>query len=391
LFPLILSVTFVGILGNTVLAPAIPDILDEFGVDDRGAGILIAATSAPGVVMAPIIGVLADRFGRRRVLVPCLVLFGGFGAVAALAPTFEVLVAARFGMGLGAAGLINMAIVLISDNWADEDRTRLIGRNAAFLTVCLAVLPPIGGMLTQLVSWRLALAMYTLAFVPAFAAWRILDPATGTTELTFRAQLRGIGIVVRQRSLLVVYAAGTIVFVLVFGVFLATLPIHLEDQFGFEAGLRGLFLAIPAVPSTIVAFHLDRLRAAMSLRVLLVTSALMFAVGFTLLGAPAVIGLVVVGCVVYGLAEGALIPTLQDLAVSMSPPMHRAAVVAVFVAAARLGQTIGPLGAAALFDATSTSLALQAGALIAVGLAMMFYVANIRPGPADDDSPSAAA
>ena len=54
----------------------------------------MAAGTLPGIVMAPVIGVLADRFGRRAVLVPCLVAFGVFGLLSALAPTFLALLAA---------------------------------------------------------------------------------------------------------------------------------------------------------------------------------------------------------------------------------------------------------------------------------------------------------
>ena len=57
LFLLILGVTGTGIMGNTLLAPAVPNILDEFGVSDSGAGLLIAATSFPGIFMAPVISV----------------------------------------------------------------------------------------------------------------------------------------------------------------------------------------------------------------------------------------------------------------------------------------------------------------------------------------------
>ena len=71
----------------------------------------------PGIVLAPVIGILADRFGGRRVLAPCLAMFGVFGVIAAAAPTFEVMLAARFAMGVGTAGLVNLAIVLISDTF----------------------------------------------------------------------------------------------------------------------------------------------------------------------------------------------------------------------------------------------------------------------------------
>ena len=379
LFVLILAITGTGIMGNTLLAPAIPDILDEFDIADSGAGLLIAATSFPGIFMAPVIGVLADRLGRRRVLVPCLATFGVFGTAAALAPSFAWLVAARFGMGIGAAGLINLAVVLIGDNWGPADRTRLIGRNAAFLTVCLAVMPPIGGVLTDLGSWRLALAPYSLAMLTAVVAWRMLPPDRPDATATVREQLGGVGEVIRQPAVLMILIGGAVSFVMIFGVFLSTLPIHLENEFGYGASVRGLFLALPAIPSTLVAFNLQRVRERMSARVLLVSCSLAFAAGFALIGATDAVGLIVLGCIVYGVGEGALIPTLQAQAVELSPPEHRGAVVAVYVGAARLGQTAGPLGAAALFGATTTFFTLEVGAALALALAAMFALGPTRP------------
>jgi len=177
---------------------------------------------------------------------------------------------------------------------------------------------------------------------------------------------------------LTILVGGAASFVMIFGVFLSTLPIHLENEFGYGASMRGLFLALPAIPSTLVAFNLQRVRERVSARVLLVVCSLAFATGFALIGASQAVALIVLGCVIYGLGEGALIPTLQDQAVELSPPEHRGAVVAVYVGAARLGQTVGPLGAAALFGATSTYLAVRVGVALALALAVLFAVGPTR-------------
>lgn len=385
LLPLIFAVTLTGILGNTLIAPAVPDILDDFGVGDAGAGLLIAATSLPGVVLAPLIGLYADRLGRRRVLVPCLTAFGLFGLAAAAAPTFPLLVAARFGMGIGAAGLINLAIVLIGDYWDGDDRTRLIGRNSVVLTAGIALVPPIGGAITDAVSWRAALALYGVALLTALAAHRLLDDTPPADVPPLREQLGDLRRAARDPRLMVVYAGGLVSFTLIFGIFLAALPIHLEDQFGYGAAVRGLFLSLPALSSMVVAFNIASIRRRVAPRQLLAMSAGVLAVGFALMGASTLAVLVVAGCLFHGLGEGAMIPTLQDLAVSLAPEGQRGAVVALFVASSRLGQTIGPLGAAALFEATSTSFVLRVGSLVALGLATMYVLAPTvrRPVPAD--------
>jgi MFS family permease len=387
LLPLIFAVTLTGILGNSLIAPALPDILDDFGVGDAGAGLVIAATSLPGIFLAPIIGLLADRFGRRRVLVPCLTTFGVFGLLAAAAPTFELLIVARIGLGIGGAGLINLAIVLIGDFWDGAERTRLIGRNSVVLTIGLAIIPPIGGLLTDAFSWRVALLPYGLALVTAFACWRMLDKSVPENAPTIRSQLSGLGRAARQPQLLVVYAGGMMAFLLIFGVFLAALPVHLEDTFGYGATVRGLFLALPAVPSMIVAFNIASIRERVAPRPLLAMSSLVLSAGFALIGSSTLAMLVVVGCLLYGVGEGALIPTLQDLSVALAPEGQRGAVVALFVSAARLGQTLGPLGAAALFEATSTFTVLRVGSILAIGLALLFMLAPTGRGAEDSATP----
>ncbi|HZD24200.1 MAG TPA: MFS transporter, partial [Acidimicrobiia bacterium] len=60
----IFTVTLTGILSNTLVTPAIPDILDEFGRSSGAAGVLVAVGAIAGIIMAPIAGFLADRFGR---------------------------------------------------------------------------------------------------------------------------------------------------------------------------------------------------------------------------------------------------------------------------------------------------------------------------------------
>ena len=370
-------------MGNTLIAPSIPDILDEFDVGDAGAGAIIAATSLPGVFLAPVIGLLADRFGRRNLLVPCFVTFGAAGLFVAAAPTFPALLAGRFMMGVGAAGLINLAVVLIGDHWSGTDRTRLIGRNAAFLTACLAVLPPLGGGIADAFSWRAALLPYGLAIVFAAFAWRTLDASRPSGGASLGEQLRGAGAVIRRPGRITVFVSAMLLFVQIFGSFLAAVPLHLEDEFGFGASLRGLFIAIPAIPSTIAAFNLERLQAGLGTRRLLVASGVVLTVGFLLMGAAEVAVLFALGAFVYGFGEGAAIPALQNLAVSAATADVRGAVTAVFVSAARAGQTIGPLAAAALFGATSTSTALLAGAVVG-GLLTVLFVFGPVPRPAED-------
>jgi MFS family permease len=172
--PVVFAITVTGILANTLINAPLPDIVDDLGVPDASAGLLVAAGTLPGIVIAPIIGLLADRYGRRQVLIPCLTIFGVAGVAGAFAPTFEVLLATRALQGVGSAGLINLAVVLLADSWDGAARAKVIGQNAAVLTISIAITPALGGLLAEAGGWRASFAPYGLALVTAGAAWLLV-------------------------------------------------------------------------------------------------------------------------------------------------------------------------------------------------------------------------
>ncbi len=382
---LIFTITLTGILANTLIGPAIPDILDHFDQPRSRAGLFVGAGALPGIVLAPIIGVLADRFGRRNVLVPCLVSFGVFGALSALAPTFEILVGLRLLQGFGSAGLINLAVVIIGDHWTGIERAKRTGQNAAVLTCSLAVFPPLGGGLTELGGWRLSFAPYLIGLATAALVWRRLPDSRPDESVDLLAQLRATRVVARQPIVLAVIAMGFVIFMLIFGLFLTALPVHLEEEFGLSAGGRGLVIAAPALTSTLVALNLGRLRARFGVRRIMMGAASLFTVAFVGIGLAPTLPLLLAAAMVYGLGEGIYIPTLQDVVSGASTPASRGAIVAAWVGAARAGQTVGPLGTAATYAATSTGATFVIGGALAGGL----LVATAM-GPVRDEHPALA-
>lgn len=377
----IFSVTISGVLANTLIAPNIPDILDEFGQPDNRAGILVASAPLLGFIVAPLIGIAADRYGRRKVLLPCLILFGSAAIVIAVAPTFEILLAARVAQGTGGAGLINLVVVMLSDHWEGAERTKLIGRNSAVLTVCLALVPAFSGVLADATSWRWSMAFAGLALPVAFAGYKVLPAVEYRSTQTIREQFQGAGRAIRQPLNLAIMASSTLLFAVIFGVFLTALPVHLEAEFGYGASTRGFVLASPAIGATIAAFNLGRIRSMFSIRRALVLGGSGVCLGAVGVGLAPSILLLLAASIVYGLGEGMTIPTLQDATASAAPEGQRASMVAGFTSAARLGQTIGPLGMSALFVATSTTTAMVVGASVFAVVTLGFAF-----GPIDEEA-----
>jgi ACDE family multidrug resistance protein len=385
---LIFSITATGVMANTVIGPSVPEILEHFDRPDSAAGLLVASGPAPSILLSPVAGLLTDRFGRRRILIPCLVLFGVGGMAAGLAPSFTLLLVGRFVQGMGASGLIWMSLVLIGDFWDGERRARYTGYNSAVLTTCLAIFPGVGGVLTEWFGWRWSFAPYGVALITAVLIYRHLDPAVGDDTVHLREQLIRAIRGVRNRVVLGSCLSMFLLFVAVFGLFLTTLPLLLEDRFGLGPAGRGLVLTAPALSSTVGALTVSRVRRRLGTTSLLSSGFGLFAIGYLVIGLSPVLGLLLVAAMTYGWVEGTVIPTLLDLVNGAAPPDSRGAVISAQVTFVRTGQTVGPLLAGLALTSVSEGALFVFGAVVLGATAIAQVAVPLEPSrPAPDLGP----
>lgn len=380
---LLYAVTATGITVNTFVAPALPEILAGVGGASGQAGLIVGAATLPGVALAPVIGALADRYGRRAVLVPCLVLFGLAGGLAGTVSSFPALLGLRLLQGVGSAGLVNLVVVLIGDHWQGAERARLIGRNAAVLTACLALTPVLAGALVEAAGWRAAFAPYPLALLTAAWAARALPADHGDRSIGVATQLRRVPLLLATPGLAPILFAGFLVFALIFGLLLTVVPIHAEQAFGLSSAERGVLLGVPALATMSAALSLGRLRRRLAAPTLLVLGSLLLAAALALAAFapdPLMLG---AAAALFGLGEGTLVPTLQDRVTGLGPPDARGTIVALFVAGSRLGQTAGPVSAGLVFSAAGPAAAFLAGAGVA---ALLGLVLTGRSGKGGSDA-----
>jgi EmrB/QacA subfamily drug resistance transporter len=99
-------------------------------------------------------GGLGDRYGRKRVFVWGIVWFTIASVLCALAPTIEILVAARVLQGVGAAAVTPGSLAIIRTSFASDERARAIGAWSALSGVGAAIGPLVGGYFVDAVSWR---------------------------------------------------------------------------------------------------------------------------------------------------------------------------------------------------------------------------------------------
>ena len=373
---LIFAITATALMSHALISAVTPDIVDDFGLSDGQVGNLVASASVAGIVIAPLVGFLADRHGRRRVILPCLIIYGVFSTVGAFAPTFTVLLVARFLQGLGSAGLVNMSVVLIADNWTGNQRARLIGFNSAVLTGSLAVYPSLGGLLADQWGWRASFAPYLLTLVVAGLAFRYLADTAPRIDDPYGDQFRAAVTDMRRPVMASTMVLGFVTFVLIFGVFLTVMAIHLDRQFGLGPSTRGLVYVAPAVASTLIALSLGRLRQIAGPAVLVPVGIFFFAAAFGLIGLTDSLAVAILAAVMYGLGEGLSLPTLQDVVAGQAAPRLRGALVALWTGFARAGQVAGPLVAGIGIDRVGTSATFLVAAVGAAAVVVVLVLSR---------------
>lgn len=328
---------------------AAPKMMPALGLSKPEAGMAFSASLFGLLIGAAAAGPMADRLGRKPVLLAAVLAYGLFSLLTAFVTDYNLLLAVRGLTGIGLGGAMPMLIAIASELAPEKRRTVVVASVTAGM--------PLGGALVGLLArtdlaqadWRLIFIVGgALPILMALALWLWLPetrqaapaPVKGATL----AALFGKGRLATTLSLWVSYAA----IALVLHLFLNWLPVLIVDR-GFApkqaAGISTLFNLGGAIGGVLAGLAIDRLGARWPLAVVFaglivvlialasptaslgLTAALAFAVGFLIMAAQ--FGL-------YGVGPG-----------FYASPVRGAGVGAA-IAAGRFGSALGPMAAGEL-------------------------------------------
>jgi multidrug resistance protein len=142
-----------GALDIAIVGPALPAIEAEFALSSRQTASIFTVYILFSLVGAPLLAALSDRYGRRRLYVASLLLFGLGSLVVAAAGSLEWLLAGRALQAFGAGGMLPVASAVIADRFPVERRGRALGLIGAVFGIAFVLGPLMGGVLLQW-SWR---------------------------------------------------------------------------------------------------------------------------------------------------------------------------------------------------------------------------------------------
>jgi len=345
----ILSCSLMGVMGVSLVSPVLPDLRPVFGVTDAQVGLVITAYTLPGVVVTPFVGLVADRFGRRRVVVPLLVLFAVAGAGVAVARTFAEVIALRFLQGIGASALITLAVTLIGDVYEGARRDAVMGVNGSTIGTGAAFYPLLGGALAG-IRWSAPFLFFgvgALVAVVAVVALEEPDAERSTDVRTYLGRLRAVATLPQALGVFVALFAAFLIF---YGAVLTALPLLLRDAYGLGTGRIGATLSAVAIASAVVSSQYGRLSDRLTAPRLVAIGFVAYGLGLfgiRLAGSPRAVA---AALLVFGVGFGVVMPAIDTTVVTLVDDDLRAGVMGLRTSVLRLGQTVGPVAFTATAD-----------------------------------------
>jgi DHA1 family bicyclomycin/chloramphenicol resistance-like MFS transporter len=153
-------------LGIDAMLPALPAIGETLGVTEDNRRQLVITFYMLGFGGAQLAyGPLADRFGRKRLLVGCMILYAGFAAMSALASSFVLLLVARTLHGVSAAGARVLVVAVVRDRFEGAAMAQIMSTAMIVFMMAPVLAPSLGQAVLAVGSWRLifiALGLYAL-------------------------------------------------------------------------------------------------------------------------------------------------------------------------------------------------------------------------------------
>jgi DHA1 family bicyclomycin/chloramphenicol resistance-like MFS transporter len=185
---LLALITFSGTLGMYIFVPALPQAAEDLDAGPAAMQMTISLYILGLAVGQPVYGPLADRFGRRPVLMAGLCLYTLAGLAAWMAPNAETLVAARLFQALGGCAGLVLGRAIVRDTAGAREAAQRLALLNLMVTVGPGLAPLIGGAVVATGGWRVVLVLLCLLGVAnLFCTWRLLPEtgqATGTSSAT---------------------------------------------------------------------------------------------------------------------------------------------------------------------------------------------------------------
>lgn len=370
---IIFAITLTYIMGVAIITPAFPKIVKELNISAKDVGLLISIFSFPGILLTPFLGVVADRWGRKKIIIPFLMLFGIAGGLCFFVRDFKLLLILRLIQGIGAAPLGSLTVTIIGDLYSRKELVAAMGYNSSVRSIGSASYPAIGGALAMM-GWHYPFILPVIAIPIGFLVLFNLKTPEPENEVHIREHLNIVWKKLRNRQVVGLLVIGIIIFVMLFGSYMTCFPLLLGNSFGLSSLIIGLIIASVSLIAAFTSSQLGKIIKLFSRKTILKISFILYALALSIIPLISQPWLFFIPVIIFGIAHGMNIPVIQALFAEAAPMKYRATFMSVSGMTFRVGQTLGPLLMGMVISIWGIGGAFYAGA----GLSIVMFIIMFR-------------
>lgn len=353
-FQLLFLANLVPPLGTALLSPVLDSLIDPLGASPATIGLMMSAFTAPSVVVIPIAGVVADRYGRRPVILFGLLWFGLTGTAIAFTTDYTVVLSLRLLQGIGFAALTPIIITSLGDLYTGTKEATAQGLRFTGSGLSQTVFPLCAGVLVG-VAWQYPFLLNAIAFPIAVVIYLFFEePVDPDADRSDDGDAAGFGdlwaLVSQRRAWAMVVVRGTPT--MAWLGFLTYNSLVVVDLVGGTPAQAGLLAALGSLSYALAATQAGRITARFDSRLLpLVGMNVSMAGGVGLVFVSRTLATAAVGVVLMGLGFGVTLSLYRSIVTSLAPASLRGGFVSIGEGVGRLSSTVTPLamGAAIAF------------------------------------------
>lgn len=230
---ILLTNLFIAFLGIGLVIPVLPTIMNELSISGTVVGYMVAAFAISQLIMSPIAGKWADQYGRKRMIVSGLIIFGISEFLFGYGKTVEVLFLSRILGGLSGAFIMPAVTAFIADITTIQQRPKALGYMSAAISTGFIIGPGFGGFLAELGTRVPFYAAGVLGLVAAFLSYILLAEPERTAETKVQENVKtGIRTIFKP----LYFIAFLLIFVSSFGLaaFESLFSLFVDHKFGFS-------------------------------------------------------------------------------------------------------------------------------------------------------------
>lgn len=354
-----------------IVSPILPEMVQQLDLNPRWAGTLVSIHALAIALFTPLFGVLADRIGKLKVLIPSLIIYSIFGVSGAFIPYLAPLLAVRIGLGISSAGIAAASIGLLGTMYDGDARTRVLGYATSAMTTASIFIPLVGGWVGSF-DWHYAFYLYGFGIPTAFVAAIILrDGRSHRGSTVDTSQNKKLIHVIRQSQVLKLYLTIALAAAIVYTVVIYT-PLYLKEVINAGPALNGFVLAIRAVGAALVsAFAASRLARWIGANRTIGMGFIVMALMLATIPLLHQLQWIVPAAVLFGVGFGVTVPNIYDMLAQLSPSDVRSSVLAIGTGANSLGQFMSPILLGPLWKSIGLVSVFYAAAGVALTLGLL--------------------